>query len=163
MNGGGNVPKIKIYGLDKLEEHLYMMARETEQAIGKGIYAGADILADSIKSSIQSIRTSGPSRWEKKRREKQKQGLLDSFGIAPMQKDKGYYNVKLGFDGYNDVKSRKHPNGQPNAMIARMYNSGTSVLSKQAFFERGVRSARNLAKSKATEVIEKEIEKLIKE
>lgn len=157
------MPKMKIYGLDKYEKILNEMSNETVQVVGEGIYEGANILANAIRQGIQSIRTEGPSKWERERREEQKRGLSNSFGIAPLQDDKGFYNVKLGFEGYNNIKTPSYPNGQPNVLIARMYNSGTSVLSKQLFFEKSVRSARNLAKKKAVETIEQKFEKLTKE
>ena len=28
-------------------------------------------------------------------------------------------NVKLGFDGYNGMKTKKYPKGQPNVLLAR--------------------------------------------
>lgn len=157
------MPKMKIYGLDKYAKILDEMSSQTVQVVGEGIYEGANILANTIRQGIQSIRTEGPSDWERERREEQKQGLANSFGIAPLQDDNGFYNVKLGFEGYNNIKTPSYPNGQPNVLIARMYNSGTSVLSKQSFFDRSVRSARNRAKKKVIETIEQKFENITKE
>ena len=153
--------RISIYGLEELQKKLERTEKSITKIQGTAIYAGADVLADAIKSGIQNIRTDGPSASETARRKKQKQGLIESFGIAPMQNDNGFINVKLGFDGYNDVDTPSYPKGQPNAMVARMYNSGTSSLSKQAFFDKAVRSARNPAKKKVQQVLEDEINKLI--
>ena len=35
-----------------------------------------------------------------------KQGLLDGLGITPMRNDDGVWNVKIGFDGYNDMPTQ---------------------------------------------------------
>lgn len=40
------------------------------------------------------------------------------------------YNVKIGFDGYNNIRSKRWPQGQPNQMVARAIESGTSWMSK---------------------------------
>ena len=88
---------------------------------------------------------------------------MESFGIAKMQDDHGFRNVKIGFDGYNEVKTKSFPNGQPNVMVARIFNSGTSFSSKQPFFDKAVRATRSTAKQKMIEVAEKELEKIAKE
>lgn len=156
------MPKVTISGFKEYEQLLDKMSTETVRVLGEGIYAGANILANQIKHGIQGIRTEGPSKWEEERREKQKQALIHSFGIAPMQESNGFLNVKLGFEGYNDIKTPTYPGGQPNAMVARMYNSGTSVLSKQGFFDKSVRAAQGQAKKTAVSVIEEEIDKILK-
>lgn len=119
---------------------------------------GAKVLADEISAGIDGLKTSSSVPARRERLEKQKKGLKDSFGIAKMQDDRGFKNVLIGFDGYNDVKTKSHPEGQPNVMVARMFNSGTSTgISRTAFFEKAVRTARNNAKKIAAEEIEKRI------
>ena len=69
----------------------------------------------------------------------------------------------MGFDGYNSVTTLKYPTGQPNVMVARMFNSGTSSMSKQAFFDQAVNASRAAAKNTAVQKIEQEFEKINKE
>ena len=80
-----------------------------------------------------------------------------------MQNDGGFLNVKMGFDGYNSVTTPKYPTGQPNVMVARMFNSGTSSMSKQAFFDQTVNASRAAAKNTAVQKIEQGFEKINKE
>ena len=155
--------RIKIYGFKKYEEQLENLSRSISEIEGKAIYEGAGLVADAVREGIDSIKTDGNSTWEKTRREKQNQGLKDGFGIAPLQDDNEFLNVKLGFNGYNSsVETKKFPNGQPNAMVARVFNSGTSVVTKQPFFDEAVRKMRKPAQEKMKEVFENEIDEIMK-
>lgn len=141
---------LKIEGLDEYERMLSQLAEpNTVQGIcGATVYAGADVMADAIRAGIEALpvvpanRVGTPNNKLAGITGKQKDGLLDSFGITPMQHRDGFYEVKLGFDGYNDVQTAAHPNGQPNSMIARSVNSGTSFRQKIPFIDRAVRSAK---------------------
>ena len=77
--------------------------------------------------------------------QEQKKGLLEGFGVSPIQNSDGYINVKIGFAGYNSVKTKKYPKGQPNALIARVTNSGSSYRQKTRFVDKAVSSTRNQA------------------
>lgn len=155
--------RIKIYGFKKYEEQLENLSRTISEIEGHAIYEGAGLVADAVREGIDSIETGGDSLWEKKRREKQKQGLKEGFGIAPLRDDNGFLNVKLGFNGYNSgVTTKKFPNGQPNVMVARVFNSGTSHNKKQPFFDKAVRKMRKPAQEKMKEVFEKEIDEIMK-
>ena len=87
----------------------------------------------------------------------QKKGLQEGLGVSPMENDNGYWNVKVGFDGYNKVKTRKYPNGQPNALIARATESGSSVREKTPF----VRPAVSASQKKALEAAKIKIDQRI--
>ena len=77
-----------------------------------------------------------------------------------MENDKGYWNVKLGFDGYNKVKTKTYPNGQPNAMIARATESGSSVREKTPFVRTAVSATQKQAVEIAKRVVDEEISKI---
>lgn len=145
-------------GLDEYIEALRRAGENAEGMAKKALYEGAKIMADEIRQGVTSIRTDGVPEAEKKRREKQKAGLLDSLGISEMRNDNGYINVKIGFVGYNDVKTPKYPNGQPNQMIARTFNSGNSFTRKQSFFDKAVRNAKDRAEREMQRRLEIELE-----
>ena len=90
----------------------------------------------------------------------QKQGLLDGLGIASMQEDAGFYNVKIGFDGYNRTRTEKYPQGQPNQLVARGVESGTSWKQKRPFVRPAVTRARKRAEQAMAETLDKEIQKI---
>ena len=59
-----------------------------------------------------------------------------------MKRKKGSWYLKIGFDGYNSVQTKKYPNGQPNAMIAAAINSGTSRRKRTNFIYKAVNKSK---------------------
>ena len=53
--------------------------------------------------------------------------------------------MKIGFDGYNEVQTKTFPNGQPNALIARSIESGSSTREKTPFLRPALAAARKQA------------------
>lgn len=164
--GGGVVARFAFKGLEEYSMRLAKLGDQTERVAGRAIYAAADVVADAMRQEIDKIpvqngfvkqgelRTGIPAPA--------KRGLQESFGITPLEKDSGgFYNVKLGFDGYNSIKTKAHPNGQPNQMIARSVNGGTSFLAPHPFVTTAVRKARKPALQKMEEVLDEETKKIM--
>ena len=149
---------VKLTGFEKYETLLRNLEKSAEGIAKRGVYEGAKVVADAVKAQISDISTEGPSDYERKRREKQKEGLQKSLGIAPMRNDNGFVNTLVGFDDYNDIRTEKHPGGQPNAMVARIYNSGTSHNKKQPFFKKAINQSKEACKN----AMELEVDKCIK-
>ena len=78
-----------------------------------------------------------------------------------MKDDAGYLNVKIGFDGYNAMRTEKYPQGQPNQLVARGVESGTSWKQKHPFVRPAINASRKRAEAKMAEVLDKEIEKVM--
>lgn len=151
------MPKAAISdkGVNELLQTLNRLGADVEGIAKQGIYDGAGVIADAVRTNIETIKSEGPSGWERKRRERQKQGLREGLTTAPIQPyKKGIYGG-VGFDGYN-------ADGKANQMIARSFNSGTSFSKKQPFFENAVRKTRMAAKAKMIEAMNKEFEKITK-
>lgn len=154
--------KITFHGLSEYITALERLNRNISEIEGQAIYESAKVVADAVRDGINGLKTAGRKPYERKRREEQKKGLQESFGISSLRNDNGFLNVKLGFDGYNSVETRKFPNGQPNAMIARVFNSGTSHNTKQPFFDKAIRATRQKALEKMKECLEQGIEQEMK-
>lgn len=160
--------RYQFKGLEEYAQYLQRIGANTPEICGKAVYAMADIVANQVRQNIESLPTITEAEALADYREKrpieltsaQKKGLEDGFGISSMQNDNGYYNVKLGFDGYNKVKTRKYPNGQPNAMIARATDSGSSFRKKTSFVRKAVSATTKPAIAKCQEVVDAEIEKI---
>lgn len=160
--------KITFPGLADYELMLSRLARGADDIAGKAIYAGAEIVADAIRSNIQGLQAVpdevGAIAYAEKSSapltESAKEGLLDGLGISSMQDDNGYYNVKIGFDGYNGLKTKKFPQGQPNVMIARSLESGSSIAPKRPFVRPAVNAVKKQAEAKMAEIIDQEIKKI---
>lgn len=159
--------KLEFRGLDEYVAQLNKIANSTDKYIGATIYHGADVVADAVKAAIIALPTdnrpyvkdgdmkTGPSA-------RQKTGLINSFGITPMRKDGTITNVKLGFDGYNSIKTQAWPKGQPNNMIARSVESGTSFMKANRFMSKAVRSSKAQCELIMKQTLEAEISKLVK-
>ena len=134
--------------------------------VGKTVYAGAEVVADSVRRAIQALPVGDGRARDGGLVDTvtlpQKAGLLDGFGISHMKDDDGFVNVKLGFAGYNATRTKRYPRGQPNALIARSVNSGTTFRKKTKFVDKAVNSARKSAEAAMDAACSREIEKIMK-
>lgn len=157
--------KLKWVGLEEYEMQLSKLQEVSRECIGEAIYEGAGIVADAVRANIEAIPVD--NRRVKQGEmlhgisQPQKDGLLEGFGIAPLQDDEGFIHVKLGFDGYNNVKTKNYPNGQPNAVIARSVNAGTSFRVKIPFVDNAVNAKRADAEQAIKERFDKALEKAL--
>lgn len=159
--------KITFPGLKDYELMLSRLEGATDEIIGRAVYTGAGIVADSIKEAINSLPIVTGYGTESNPlpggvTAAQKAGLKDGFGISELQDDNGYLNVKLGFDGYNRTRTEKYPQGQPNQLVARGVESGTSWKQKKPFIRPAVTRSRKPAETEMKRVIDEEIEKITK-
>ena len=158
--------RIEFRGLDGYELMISRLSKGADDVAGKAIYAGAAIVADEIRKEIQGLPIVSGYGTESKPlpggvTKCQKQGLLDGLGISPMQDKNGYFNVKIGFDGYNSTRTDDYPNGQPNQLVARGVASGTSWKQKRPFVRLATRRAKKPAEAKMAEVLDEEITKIM--
>ena len=162
---GDLMATFKFEGVDDLIAQYEKLADKTDEVIGSAIYNGAAVVMRMVESAVSNITTdnrfgtseqptSGPSTI-------QKIGLQNSLGIAKMRNDGGFRNVKIGFDGYNGVKTKTWPQGQPNAMVARSVESGTSWMQKQPFMRKAEQSSRGKCEQAMSETVDKEIQRII--
>lgn len=158
--------KIQSKGLDEYVSQLAEINDIARECIGYAIYDGAGIIADEVKSAIHNIpvdnRRVKDGEMLNGINNLQKAGLLDGFGIAKMRDDNGYLNVRLGFEGYNGIKTSSFPSGQPNSVIARSVNAGTSFRQKFPFMDDAVRRARKSSIEKMKETFDEKMGKAIK-
>jgi len=153
--------KFQFEGVDNYIAQLQKLYGDVDDIIGAAIYEGAGVVMRSVVSAINGLntderygipenKTTGPNSY-------QKEGLKRSIGIAQLRQDGTFWNVKIGFDGYNGIRTKTWPNGQPNAMVARSVESGTSWMQKQPF----MRKAQNESKVKCEQAMANEIDKQI--
>lgn len=154
-------------GLNNYIAYLQSIEAVTDEMIGEAVYDMAKVVADKVRANIEALPAvsneaniatyrEGYSRLS----EPEKQGLLDGFGVSPMQDDSGYCNVKLGFDGYSSIKTKKYPQGQPNALIARVTESGSSYREKTPFIRPAVNAARKPAEKAGKAKIDEKIKSI---
>lgn len=162
--------KMQIKGIEEYALKLSELGSDIDRVAGKSIYAAADLVANAIKEKINTLNAEHDkyNMVAYKRGEKnkltiaQKKGLIESFGITRMDQDsKGIYNVKLGFDGYNDVRTKKYKKGQPNQLIARTLENGSSYMDAVPFVRPAVNTTRKAAREKMQQVIDEETRKIM--
>lgn len=158
--------KISLSGLDEYAKKLEQTGRTVVAIMKASVYVGADELANAIRASVEALPTESYADVMKDWRErkpsdgitdKQKQGLLDSLYVSTIKDEDGYVYTKIGFVGYNDVKTNAHPNGQPNPLIARSLESGSSARKKHPF----VRPTVNRVKQTALNRMQQQFETMI--
>lgn len=147
-------------GIDEYLARLEKLKANTGHAIGRAIYEGAGIVAKEVAAEIQRLPVNN-QYGSKGITSVQKAGLIEGFGISHAQTDGYFRHVKLGFDGYNGQHTDDYPQGQPNSLIARSVNSGTSFRPKNPFVDRATRRSKKACEVRMTEVIEREIIKIV--
>lgn len=170
-NGFGKfeMAKFQVRGFEEYERALSRLGGQTEEIAKQGVYVAAKIVADAIKDALKGLPVvegdikglppvgtpesplTGVSR-------KQKEDLIDSMGIPPIEMNHdGYIETKIGWDGYGSIPTKKYPKGVPNQMLIRSIESGTSFRKKNPVIRRAVTKS----KKAAIEALNAEIEKAI--
>lgn len=145
----------KTQGLDKYVAQLERLGNKTDTVISEAVYEMAKVVADEVKANLIALPsvpdTEGLKAFASTPQQKipitkaQKWGLVHSFGIASLRNEGGFIHVKIGFDGYNEVQTKTFPKGQPNALIARSIESGSSTREKTPFLRPALAAARKQA------------------
>lgn len=159
--------RLKIEGLSEYTKQLEQLGNDATPIVEKCLYEGAKVMADAISGAIDSIPTrsntefGSPDNMLSGLTATQKAGLKSSFGITKMSDQGGVKNVKCGFDGYNSVRTKTYPSGQPNQLIARAIESGTSWLQPCHFMSKAVNSNKSAVEQRMSDVCDEEIARRI--
>lgn len=150
---------LTVKGLDSFVDFTNEIASQTDAIIKASMYEGVKILADEAKKAVEGLRTESGGQTPRYITKIQKDGLKEGLGVARFRKEDGKWTTVIGFNGYNRLRTRKYPNGQPNQLVARSVESGTSYQKKEPF----MRKAYNNARAKAIAAVQaqaiKEIER----
>lgn len=160
--------KVELSGMDAWISELRKLGENTEPVCKAAVYAGAKVIADEIRQTTSGLNrvtdAEAMAAYHERKPVKisvsQKIGLVKSLGIAPITDKYGVVSTKVGFDGYNDVKTKRWPNGQPNALIARSCESGSSAMLKQPFVRPAIQRKKDAALEAMKQAADRELEKL---
>ena len=148
-----------LFKISKLEASL------KNKVLGPAIYEGAGLAIDEVRKQLMKIPTDESYGTELRPalgpRKVQKRDLYDSLGIASLQNDGGYLNVKIGFDGYNAVQTKSWPNGQPNQMVARSVERGTSWMQAHPFMKKAAAACRKAVRQAMGQSVEEAIAQIM--
>ena len=150
-----------------MDEYLRQLERATinsRHIVGMCVYDGAGKVADEMRRQINNLPVDEeyhePGEMRNGIRKAAKTGLLNGFGISRIHDDGGFYNVKLGFSGRNSVRTPKYPTGQPNSVIARSINSGTSFMRGTHFVQKAINASRGAAEQAIEDKLNEELQKI---
>ena len=151
----------KVVGVDAWYRGIANLSNDAVLISKRCVYFGADMVADGIRKAIEGIpsRDAEPKKKTSGITDVEREGLLDSLGIAPFEASNGTVHTKIGFDGYNNNITKKYPKGHPNSMVARSIESGTSFLRKTPFIAPTVRRLR----ASVQEAMQAELDKQIQQ
>lgn len=157
---------IKMTELEEYSKALDELEKRTrDQVIGRAVYEGSAIAADAVKSELESLPTDGGTGSQEHPLDGinrvQKAALVASMGVSPMKEKDGFVHTRIGFDGYNPIKTKRWPQGQPNAMIARSAERGTSFLKANPFMKRAVQSSKTRVIGVMGTTVDAEIKKIM--
>lgn len=137
------MPKISVdvAELDLLGRDLRAVGRRADGVAKRALFQGARVAADALRQSVDSLERVTDAQvinsWKKGvptvLSVSQKNGLRDSLGISPFKTKDGAVRTSVGFSGYNDIKTKRWPNGQPNIMVAASCEHGSSAMLEQPF------------------------------
>ena len=161
--------KLKMVGMEAYIQQIRTI-EDPAKVCRAAVRAGAGVIADGIRQELVSeTKTISDKQalaaYQHKIKtycsDSQKKGLLKGLGISKIRVNKGIYEAKVGFDGYNDVKTELWPEGQPNALIAQSVESGRTWMIKQPFVRPTVKRLQNTALEAMKRAADQKLEELL--
>ena len=143
-------------GIDQYINDLERLKMSAEDVSKRAIYEGAGIVADEVRNSIRSLSTT-----DGRVKDYEKEGLLEGLGITPMRQNGQRIDAKIGMAGYNHHPTKKYPKGQPNALIARSIEKGTSFRKPQPFISKAVERCRTRAEAAMSAEFDRQTQKIM--
>ncbi len=135
---------IRFSGIDAYREQLQRLEQDSEEILKRAVYDGAAIVADEVRQRLHAVLSPDATGQ-----------LESSLGISKIQNDRGYVNARIGFDGYDSK-------GVPNQLKANVLESGSTRQPKRPFMRPAVNASRRPAEEKMKQVVEQQIETLMR-
>ena len=158
--------QMRVTGLTELVKQLESMTGNTTAICEDITYEGINVIADAMKEQLNSLKTTDDYSTGSSKRyaaDWEKEALVDSMGITPVQWSGSKVDYKVGFDGYApNTQTEKYPNGKANAMIANSINAGTSYMQSQPFIKKTMSAGRKAAIAQMETELQEQINKYMK-
>lgn len=165
------MPKMSVdfTELQDFNRKLTILAKDAEKVLKFSLFDGAGIAADELRKSVDGLArvpdVVAINAWRRGTpgliSVSQKNGLRNGLGISHMRIKGKTISVKAGFDGYNDVMTRRWPKGQPNIMIAASCEHGSSAMLEQPFIRPTFYRCRARIVLQMEETAQKKIQEII--
>lgn len=155
------------YGVEYSQKLKKLEDSAREQLLGPAIYDGTAALMAEIREQMERVPTderfgseNDPARGPRRHT---MAVIKENLGVARLRDDNGFLNVKIGWDGYSDIQTKRWPNGQPIPMLAAAVCRGTSFMEGHDFLKKSVNSKKNAVLKTMQTTMDKHIEKIMKE
>lgn len=148
----------KFSNLETWTIKIEKCTKNSDKILGNAIYDGAKIVADACKDALWTLPVDDtPYRLDMRKgiRANERIDLIDSMGIAKLQNDNDYLNVKVGFDGYNRYDTA-------NQVIARSIESGTSFLPKFGVLRKATKNSKKACEAAMQARLDQELNNIMK-
>lgn len=155
--------KVKFTGFQEYMRKMEKMYGQSKELCTDALNAACAVIGNAQKEALYGIPTDSRAYVDGMRHgilPEAKQALIESYGIAPVRTKNFTYERKTGFDGYNDIRTERWPKGQPNAMVARSVESGTSFLPPHKFMDKAARQAQAEAETAMQDAVDKAVKRL---
>lgn len=143
--------------LKELKNKFIEISKNTDKACKYSLYDAAGLAAGVIRAGIDGLHVVSDAAaiqaWKHNTPTyicyTQRAGLYQSLGLTPMKKRNGVWSIAAGIDnkdpvtGYNAIKTKRWPKGQPNIMIAASCEHGSSAMLAQPFIRPAFENNRN--------------------
>jgi len=149
--------RLTIKDFSDFEQRIAKLEGSVVGVCKMGVYDGAAKVADALADAVGGLGTDIAAGGVT---DAQRAGLIEGLGVAKMRDDGGRVTTSVSFSGYNSQATSGYPKGQPNVMIARSLEGGSSVNRPTRFASRAVRRARAGAEAAMKETVERRIAQL---
>lgn len=152
-------------GFDELIKEFDGIADHSGAMASQAVYAGAGMMADKLRNSVESLETDDVRKHKDKtllpyEKEALERGLTVERFIHDKSRD--YTQTAITFHGKTDHRTASYPDGVPTILLARAINAGTTFRSPNRYFINTVNRNRKNVKQLMVETAEKELKKYVK-
>lgn len=157
--------KLVSVGFDDLIKEFNVIADHSGDIAAKMLYTGSGEMADSIKNSIEGLKTEEQRKHVTSAVTPDEQdALAKGLSIKKFNRDKSrdYIQTSISFKGYTDKKTKAYPTGIPVILLARSIQSGTSFRKPNRYFTNTVNRNKKKVEETMKNVAESELRKLVK-
>lgn len=151
------MPNAKIDGMAAFGGLLDKLSNESESLLKTGLYDANKEIYTEVERELSAL-----PEGRHELTPEQKQGLINTLYGSKMQNKDGEVYFIISVTGYNEKKTEKYPKGQPNIMILRSLERGTSYLHKHPVMRKSLNRSKKAAVAAMQNTISKEIAEMQK-
>lgn len=155
--------KITSVGFDELAKQFETVADHAGAIASEALYAGAGLMADKLRSSVENLSVDGTNRRHASNQvlDYEKEALQKGLMVEKFKTDvaRGYKETAVTFKGRTDHRTKRYPDGMPIILLARAIIKGTPFRKANRFFPNTVNRNRAEVEQLMVKTAEEEMAK----